>query len=222
MSETVKPQVSAIKIAGTVTDAASVSTILDHYKVPFTYIETCNWPKEFPYAPAVRFRIAHTGDSILLNFRCNEEYVRAEAEADNGPVWEDSCVEFFFSPDGKKYYNIECNCAATLLCAIGDGRANRRHCPPELLKSVKRYSSIGTGVFPSRQAPDEWEVSLVIPTTLFFDDPITDFSGMKAKANFYKCGDKLPTPHFLSWAPIDVPSPDFHRPEFFGDITFQQ
>ncbi|MDE5921249.1 MAG: hypothetical protein K2G82_06535, partial [Paramuribaculum sp.] len=26
-------------------------------------------------------------------------------------------------------------------------------------------------------------------------------------------------PHYLSWAPITTPQPDFHRPEFFGNIT---
>ncbi|WP_449033796.1 carbohydrate-binding family 9-like protein, partial [Prevotella sp.] len=26
--------------------------------------------------------------------------------------------------------------------------------------------------------------------------------------------------HFLSWNPIDLPAPDFHRPDFFGEIRF--
>ena len=37
----------------------------------------------------------------------------------------------------------------------------------------------------------------------------------------YKCGDKLQTPHFLSWAPIDLPKPKFHCPEFFGELVFE-
>ena len=40
-------------------------------------------------------------------------------------------------------------------------------------------------------------------------------------ANFYKCADLTSTPHFLSWAPIDTPEPDFHRPEFFAPITLE-
>ena len=35
-------------------------------------------------------------------------------------------------------------------------------------------------------------------------------------ANFYKCGDDTPQPHFISWSPIDLPKPDFHAPQFFG------
>ena len=42
-----------------------------------------------------------------------------------------------------------------------------------------------------------------------------------AKGNFYKCGDMLSKPHFLSWNPIDTPSPDFHVPASFGLLTFE-
>ena len=42
---------------------------------------------------------------------------------------------------------------------------------------------------------------------------------MRAKANFYKCGDKLPVPHFLSWKPINVPAPDFHLPCFLETLS---
>lgn len=40
-------------------------------------------------------------------------------------------------------------------------------------------------------------------------------------ANFYKCGDKLQTPHFLSWNPINLEKPNFHCPEFFGTLNFE-
>jgi len=46
-------------------------------------------------------------------------------------------------------------------------------------------------------------------------------NGKTMRANFYKCGDKLQTPHFLSWAPIDLPKPKFHCPEFFGELVFE-
>ena len=51
---------------------------------------------------------------------------------------------------------------------------------------------------------------------------LTDWSGLKAKVNLYKCGDKLSQPHFLSWKPISAPKPDFHLPEFFEQIKFSK
>ena len=29
-------------------------------------------------------------------------------------------------------------------------------------------------------------------------------------------------PHYLSWNPIETPKPDFHRPEFFGELKLQE
>jgi hypothetical protein len=40
------------------------------------------------------------------------------------------------------------------------------------------------------------------------------------RANFYKCGDGTSVPHYLSWNQVITETPDFHRPEFFGEISF--
>jgi hypothetical protein len=45
-------------------------------------------------------------------------------------------------------------------------------------------------------------------------------SGHRAAANFYKCGDETEIPHYGAWSEVKTPSPDFHRPEFFGEIVF--
>lgn len=93
----------------------SVPALLDEEKVAFQPVNTVNWAA-FPYTPDVAFRIAHTEDAILLHFKVREASVRAVAGHDNGPVWEDACVEFFSVPAGDGvYYNMECNCAGTLL-----------------------------------------------------------------------------------------------------------
>src|SRR5690606_40116367 len=60
-----------------------------------------------------------------------------------------------------------------------------------------------------------WSSVLIIPRTLFGDVAL---EGETFHANFYKCGDGLPQPHFISWNRIDYPNPNFHLPEFFGEI----
>ena len=42
----------------------------------------------------------------------------------------------------------------------------------------------------------------------------------KVRGNFYKCASATSEPHYLSWNPILTDKPDFHRPDFFGDIYF--
>ena len=125
----------------------SVPALLDEEKVAFQPVNTVNWAA-FPYTPDVEFRIAHTEDAILLHFKVREASVRAVAGHDNGPVWEDACVEFFSVPAGDGvYYNMECNCAGTLLIGAGAGRGNRQHAPQEVLDKVQRWASLGREAF---------------------------------------------------------------------------
>lgn len=207
------------KLDEQVSDAAKVGEALDKAHIPFQKIDTVNWA-EFPYSPNVEFRAAHTGDSLLLNYKVTEEAVRAAAPTDNGPVWEDSCVEFFATFDDKNYQNIECNCVGTILSAVGPDREHRQPAPEELLAGVKRHSTLKKESLPA-DGPVSWEVSLIIPVETYFATGMKSFAGVNAHGNFYKCGDKLPTPHYLSWNPIGVANPDFHRPEYFGDIHFE-
>ena len=89
------------------------------------------------------------------------------------------------------------------------------------MESISRYASLGTAPFEERKEKTTWHLAIVLPATAFFKHHITSFDGMAATANFYKCGDLLAQPHFLSWNKIDIAKPDFHRPDFFGKITFE-
>ena len=200
----------------------SVPALLDKEKVDFQPIKSVNWASEYPYRPDVEFRIAHTDDAILLHYKVKEASVAAVAGRDNGPVWEDACVEFFSVPanDGV-YYNVECNCIGTLLIGAGAGRANRQHASQEVLDQVQRWASLGREAFAERVGECSWEVALVIPYSAFFLHTITSLDGKSIRANFYKCGDKLQNPHFLSWNRIELEKPNFHCPEFFGLLNME-
>lgn len=201
--------------------AQDVPALLDREAVPFETISTVNWA-EYPYKPEVSFRMAATDKAFLLQYRVKEATVRALAATDNGPVWQDSCVEFFCSPDSDGfYYNFECNCVGKLLIGSGAERNTREHAPQEVLESVLRYASLGSESFDERPADGVWEVALVIPFTAFYRHHITSFAGKSFRANFYKCGDKLTTPHFLSWNPIETAKPNFHRPDYFGEVSVE-
>lgn len=202
-------------------EVAEISSLFDQYEIATHKIDIANWSSEYPYTPDVLFRIAHNGSMILLEYTVTEDYVRAMAQEDNGPVWEDSCVEMFITFDNLNYYNVECNCRGKVLLACGPERNNRTYSTPENVGTILRNPSIVDAIFDSRKAPEKWSIRLAIPVSVFVADNIKNLHGVRARANFYKCGDKLPVPHFLSWKPIDVPSPDFHLPRFFGDVIFE-
>ncbi|MDR3339061.1 MAG: hypothetical protein LBT25_03010 [Candidatus Symbiothrix sp.] len=198
---------------------SELSFIFDKENVPFHSISCINWD-EYPYQPDVKFRIAHTGNTILLNYRVEESDIKAVCDQDNGKVWEDSCVEFFISFEKDAfYYNIECNCIGKILVGTGIDRQMREPVATEIIRSIERWSSIGDS--PVENQSGAWELSLIIPLPVFYLSMIKSFDGLRAKANFYKCGDKLAVPHFLSWNPIKSEKPNFHLAAFFGEILFE-
>ena len=181
-------------------------------------IDCLNWPDAFPYRPEVEFEICHSGADLHLLYRVREDAVRAECAADGDHAWEDSCVEFFFEPrPGGGYYNVECTCTGKLYLCHGMQRSGRQPLPEPLLKGIRRCSTLGSEPFGLRPGPVSWELRLDIPARTF---GLERFDGLVARGNFYKCGDRLPVPHYLSWAPVGTPRPDFHRPEYFETIAF--
>lgn len=200
--------------------ADEVRNLLDRHHVAWHSLRP-NWAAHYPYAPEARFRLATSGNLLLADYEVNEDHVRAAAAADNGKVWEDSCCELFVQPDSGHYYNFECNCAGTLLIGCGNGRNNREPAAPHVLESVDRYASLGRRPFDTRSESAPWHLSLMIPAQALFNDAFTSWQQLPLRGNVYKCGDRLPRPHFLSWMPVGTETPDFHRPEFFGNMRVE-
>ena len=185
-------------------------------------INSHNWSDSYPYAPEITAYLWHNNKSIYIEYIVDENHVTACVDQDNGKVHNDSCVEFFISFGTPGYYNIEANCIGKILFSHRIGRKiDVEYASQEILDSIIRNSSLGSMPFSCRKADGKWSLRLQIPVNVFFKDNIDSLSGKEAKCNFYKCGDNLPYPHFMSWQPVETPEPDFHRPEFFGSIKFE-
>lgn len=177
------------------------------------------WEAAFPYRPEVHFSIAYDRNHLYLQYEVKEAYLQAAQGKTNQPVYRDSCVEFFISFDeGASYYNFEFNCIGTVLAEYGTERSGRALLPEAVLRSVSCRSLL-------RKAKDEtarhWELTVVLPLEVFTFHSLQSLQGKQCRANFYKCGDDLPEPHFLAWSDIQSRSPDFHLPEFFGMLLFE-
>ena len=179
-------------------------------------VNQVNWPQAYPYAPFCQGRIARTQDALVVDFRVSGLDLRALNLADNGSQWEDSCCEFFVEdPDGSCYYNFEVNPLGKVLAAAGPDRNKREKRPAEEMEEILRTARF-EGPQDYAGGIWDWRVTLLIPFHLIGVDP--EALPEKLRANFYKCGDCTAHPHFLSWSPIDTPNPDFHRPDFFGEL----
>ena len=129
-------------------------------------IDCVNW-SEYPYAPKATFRVAHSDDAVAVMFEVEESHVRAVALDDNGPVWEDSCVEFFVAaPDGEGYFNFEVNCIATALAARRVSRAEADHFDAERMARIANVSleELGQQIFSASWSDDK------TPEELLFTD----------------------------------------------------
>lgn len=180
-------------------------------------IDSVNWPDAFPYMPDCNVTLAHDGHNIAMLFHVRGLDLRAMETEDNGRMWEDSCVEFFVQdPSGEKYYNFELTCAGRLLASEGATRHERPRRGAEVLSRVRRYSTVEGAPFQKDGGIYSWTAGMLIPMDLFGAVGVK-----KLRGNFYKCGDKTAHMHFVSWNPIDLPKPDFHRPDFFGEIILK-
>lgn len=184
-------------------------------------LEMVNW-EEFPYLPKVSVQIAYNENELFLRYQVQEQTVKAAITEPNGKVWTDSCVEFFLSPDGNdEYYNLEVNCIGTVLLGFRKKGLYASHATEEQTDSIRRISSLGNLPFTEIKKETQWQITIAIPWETFFNHSLKPVKGKKMRGNFYKCGDDLSVPHFVSWTKINTPEPSFHVPEFFGGLVFE-
>jgi hypothetical protein len=193
-----------------------ISQVLD--KAPKQQLVYVPWAN-YPYHPEVQFSMAHGSDAVFIKYFVKEKTIRAVNNTLNSPVYKDSCVEFFIGfNDEPAYYNFEFNCIGTHLIGYGEDKINRTLLPHDLSQQIKYKSVLSND---QNQATVGWELTLLIPVTAFYFHRIKTVKGLHCVANFYKCGDELPEPHFVTWSNIQSPQPDFHLRQFFGALEFE-
>jgi len=195
---------------------AEVGRLLDQLpRIPIS----CNpWP-QYGHEVKAAFAIAHSATAVLLKYFVNERFLLAAAAA-NGDIHKDSCVEFFVAfGNDDNYYNLEFNCIGWCKAGFGFNRMDRYALPETATDSILTDTHIRSEVVDGTRRFG-WELTIVIPATVFSFHKIDNLSAMQVKGNFHKCGDELPTPHFLTWSHVTAHTPNFHRKEDFADILF--
>jgi hypothetical protein len=214
----------------TVTRAASPPTIDANWdKSPWHGIEPLpidrHAGKRPEHCPTTLVKLAYDDAAVYAIFRVDDRYVRAVATEHNGPVWRDSCVEFFFAPGRNAsmgYFNLEMNCGGTMLLHFQE--ASPRNCdqvPTSQLATIEIAHSLPKIINPEIEEPVTWVVEYRLPIAILdgycrVERPASE---VVWRANFYKCGDATSHPHWLTWSPIAIR--DFHRPKDFGVLEFQ-
>ncbi len=179
------------------------------------------------HQPEVLTKIAYDDDAIYVIFHVEDQFVRCVVDEYQGPVFTDSCVEFFFVPGddiSNGYFNLEVNCGGTALFDFQKERGVERvRIPEATFERIDLAHSMPRIVEPEITDPVTWTIEYRIPFEILtqYTEVSRPASGVEWRANFYKLGDDTSHPHWLTWSHVDLPEPDFHRPEFFGTLIFE-
>ena len=191
------------------------------------------WQRAAPLTFVVPVTLAEPISKTDARVLWDEEYLYVGFKAYDKDIWSylterdsttcsEDVLEIFFKPDEQNdaYYNFEINAIGTVLGAFGIDRNKRFHLADSLLTQIDTTPSLERKPIESLEQRTFWSMRLIIPVRIFHFSNIKTLSGVDAQANFYKCGDKLKQPHFLSWKPVLTSTPDFHTPKYFGQLYF--
>lgn len=180
------------------------------------------------FRPDVKVKMMYDDNHLYIIFLVRERNIKSVEHEINGNVWEDSCVEFFFSPDTNKsnqYFNLEVNCIGIpLLHYQLIPRKNSKNVDVEDIKKIEIAHSLTDKIIDrSFKKPVTWTIEYKIPITILrkYSYVTQPHSGIKWKANFYKIAEKGINPHWISWSLINNKKVDFHVPQFFGTLYFE-
>lgn len=194
--------------------------------IPLVLIQN-HMGKKPVHFPKVMVKIAYDTTAVFLMFKVEDRFVRAVARADQDNVYKDSCVEFFFTPSAdisQGYFNLEMNCGGTMLLHFQEQpRKNKIVIPAGQCQQISRAHSMPRIVEPEINENVTWFIAYRVPIALLarYTKVVSPAPEVYWRVNFYKCADDSSQPHWLTWAPVDLPKPNFHHPQSFGRLQFE-
>lgn len=173
-------------------------------------VDKVNWQK-FDYVPNTTAKILYNDDGIYVQMQTDEADLFASRTKQNSDISNDSCMEFFFRPNenDNRYLNFEFNPFAAMYLACRTDRYDPVH--PD---ADKNFFDAQTYV-----EEGKWILQYFIPFS--FIDGIFGSHTKKMYGNLFKCGVDTKIVHYATYAPINTPEPDFHRPECFVEFVLE-
>jgi len=161
-------------------------------------------------------QICYDDEKILLHLETEDKDFRKEETGPLGQPYEDSCLEFFFSPmEGDlRYFNFEYNYNKCLLLGF---RENLHDAERLILKDDKMLGTV------TNKTEKGWEIYYGIPFK-FIQRYFPDFkaeAGKRIRANCFTCSESSEPQRLLSWSEVKGEPFTFHKPECFGVMTFR-
>jgi len=172
------------------------------------------WKNDYPFTFKAAAKVGYNKNGLQVLMYAEESPIKSKETKFGGMPCVDSCMEFFFSPfaDDKRYINIEINPDG--IAHVGVGVKGNRYVYNREVPDMKITTSKYDGKV--------WAISFNVPVTFIY----TYFGKCPAKgdkftANFYKCSGGDCHEHYGCWNHVGTEHPDFHRPEYFGELVIE-
>lgn len=177
--------------------------------------------------PRTIARLLYDDTTLYLHYTVEDHHSYASATKLNGPVWEDSCVEFFAIPQPEvqqqQYVNFEVNCVGTFHLGYGLNRTDRTLIDPGQAENIRVTSSVEGPTKQPHFADTCWWIAVALPfdtLSTFTGTTIAPTQGKQWRANLHRLRSR-PEPLYAAWNPIETQNPDFHQPSAFGILRFE-
>lgn len=183
----------------------------DWESIPVAPIDQYLWSDVRSIIPSAQ--AAWDEEALYVRLQAVEPHILARFTGALDEVCKDSCLEFFFCPiAGDRYFNFEGNPNGAMYVGYGRPGENRCRLYRENFREILQVKPFAI--------PGGWGLELRIPVSFvgMFVPDFRLYSGLTLRGNFFKCGDETKQEHYMSWNPVEVPHPNFHLPEFFGEL----
>ena len=143
-------------------------------------LEVQNYMGDMPsFRPTVKAKMLYDESNLYVIFQVEDRFVRSITTKINGPVWKDSCVEFFFSPNSTlplQYFNLETNCGGTPLLSFRENpESELNRLPDEEIQRIEIATSLPKVNDPEITDPLTWTIEYRVPL-----DILTKYSDLSS------------------------------------------
>ncbi|MFD0616668.1 carbohydrate-binding family 9-like protein [Paenibacillus sp. GCM10027629] len=155
-----------------------------------------------------------TEANVCFLFRCQDDYIVANYTNRDDPIYNEDVVEIFIDEagDGRRYIELELSPKLVVFDAVIENDL-AGHIKLDIAWNI---DDLITSVYRIEDAMYPFEYEIMIPHHAF-SNAIS--AGKQWRVNLYRIDEQNDgTKEYLAWSPTKAI--DFHKPEYFGFMTF--
>lgn len=163
---------------------------------------------------STRAKACWTTEYVCFLFRCEDDYIVSNYSNRDDPIYEEDVVEIFIDEagDGRRYIELELSPKLVVFDAVIENNL-AGHIQLDVDWNIE---DLRTNMYQTEDPVYRYEYEIMIPHQAFLN---SISAGKQWRVNLYRIDEQEDgTKEYLAWSPTRAI--DFHKPEFFGYMTF--